>query len=129
LKATWHGYCVGHIINLIVKSILFGEGLSKFVKELAGASDIENFRLWRRQEVIGRLHNIVKYISRLFGEQYHEFLLNFRFRKRPFQKTAPYLALYSLRARILTSQILTVRIRKIEPQGRPLATLCVAFGE
>ena len=57
-----HGYCIGHIINLIVKSILFGEGLSKFEKELAGASDIENFRLWRRQGVVGRMHNIVKYI-------------------------------------------------------------------
>ena len=64
LMADSHGYCIGHIINLIVKSILFGEGLSRFEKELAGAGDVDNFRLWWKQGVVGRLHNIVKYIMR-----------------------------------------------------------------
>lgn len=59
-----HGYCLGHIINLIVQAILFGKGLSRFQKDLAGAGDNEVFKLWRACGVIGKVHNIVKYIMR-----------------------------------------------------------------
>ena len=59
-----HGFCLGHIINLIVQAMLFGKGLSRFQKDLAGVSDGEVFRLWRAFGVLGKVHNIVKYIMR-----------------------------------------------------------------
>ena len=59
-----HGYCLGHIINLIIQAILFGKGLSCFQKDLAGAGDNEVFKIWRACGVIGKVHNIVKYIMR-----------------------------------------------------------------
>jgi hypothetical protein len=54
---------VGHIINLIVKALLFSEGVSKFEWELCGAGDKDQFRLWVKKGPIGRLHNIVTYIN------------------------------------------------------------------
>jgi hypothetical protein len=56
--------CIGHIINLIVKAILFGKGLSKLEKELCGASDDETFAIWNKQGVIGKIHNISVYVNR-----------------------------------------------------------------
>lgn len=56
--------CGGHIINLIVKAILFGKGVGKFQRQLAGAGDSEQFKLWRKRGPIGKVHNIVKYINR-----------------------------------------------------------------
>ncbi len=41
--------CAGHIINLVVEAILFGEGVSKFERALAGAGDDEQFDLWRKR--------------------------------------------------------------------------------
>ncbi|TKA30875.1 hypothetical protein B0A49_13650 [Cryomyces minteri] len=41
--------CAGHIINLVVKAILFGKGVSRFQKALAGAGDAEEFRMWRER--------------------------------------------------------------------------------
>lgn len=56
--------CFGHIVNLVVKALLFGEGLSKFQKDIASANDDEQYKLWRKQGAIGKLHNIVVYITR-----------------------------------------------------------------
>lgn len=56
--------CVGHILNLIVKALLFGQGVSKLEKELCGASDDERFEIWRKQSVIGKLHNFCVWINR-----------------------------------------------------------------
>lgn len=56
--------CWGRTVNLVVKALLFGEGLSAFQKELKDAGDEESFRVWRRQHAIGKLHNIVRYIMR-----------------------------------------------------------------
>lgn len=56
--------CLGHVINLVVKATIFGEGLSKLQKDLAGASDNEDFDIWRKQGGIGKLHSLVKYINR-----------------------------------------------------------------
>jgi hypothetical protein len=64
LDSTSRLRCVGHIINLICKALILGQGVSKFERELAGASDHEIFELWRSRGVIGRVHNIVKYIRR-----------------------------------------------------------------
>jgi len=57
-------FYAGHIINLVVKAILFREGISRFKRDLIGASDQETFELWRKFGVIGKVHNIVKYIMR-----------------------------------------------------------------
>lgn len=56
--------CWGHTVNLVVKALLFGEGLTAFQKELSDAGDDESFDIWRRQHAIGKLHNIVRYIMR-----------------------------------------------------------------
>lgn len=52
--------CWGHTINLVVKALMFVEGLSAFPKELSDAGDDESFDIWRRQHAIGKLHNIVR---------------------------------------------------------------------
>ena len=54
--------CLGHIINLIIKSLLFGKGLSHLEKELTGASDEDTFKLWHKEGPIGKLHNIMEFI-------------------------------------------------------------------
>ena len=64
VDSTKRLFCAGHIINLVVKAILFGEGISRFERDLIGASDQETFELWRKFGVIGKVHNIVKYIMR-----------------------------------------------------------------
>jgi hypothetical protein len=56
--------CFGHVINLVVKALLMGTGLSKFQKELTDANDSDTFRIWRNQGAIGKLHNIIRYIMR-----------------------------------------------------------------
>jgi len=56
--------CFGHIVNLVVKALLFGEGLSTFQKQLAMADDAGSYKLWRKQGAIGKLHNLVVYICR-----------------------------------------------------------------
>jgi hypothetical protein len=55
--------CLGHIINLVVKALLFGKGVSKVERELAGASSEECFKIWNKQGPIGKLHNICIYIN------------------------------------------------------------------
>lgn len=56
--------CAGHIINLVVKAMLFGKGIGKFLRELGAVKDADTFKLWRTRGPIGKLHNIVKYINR-----------------------------------------------------------------
>ena len=55
--------CLGHIINLVVKALLFGKGVSKVERELAGASSEEAFKIWNKQGPIGKLHNICVYVN------------------------------------------------------------------
>ena len=52
--------CAGHIINLIVEATLYGEGVSQFEEDLAQAAPIEQFRLYRKHGVVGKLHNFVR---------------------------------------------------------------------
>lgn len=56
--------CSGHIINLIVKAILYGQGITSFAKEIVGCSDKQAFELWRRFGAIGKVHNTIKWIMR-----------------------------------------------------------------
>lgn len=37
---------LGHIINLVVKALLFGKGVSKLERALAGASNNDEFKIW-----------------------------------------------------------------------------------
>ena len=56
--------CIGHIINLIVRAVIFGPNSSKFEAELRGASDEFSFEIWAKNGAIGRLHNLIVYIRR-----------------------------------------------------------------
>jgi len=56
--------CIGHIINLVVKALLFGEGVSTWEKDLIEASEERRTALWGLKGVIGKLHNLVSYINR-----------------------------------------------------------------
>jgi hypothetical protein len=56
--------CIGHIINLIVRAVIFGTNSSKFEAELRGASDEFSFEIWAKNGAIGRLHNLIVYIHR-----------------------------------------------------------------
>ncbi|KAM4067524.1 transposase-like protein [Hirsutella rhossiliensis] len=56
--------CIGHIINLVVRAVVFGSNVSKFEAELRGATDEFKFDIWAKKGVIGRLHNIATYIRR-----------------------------------------------------------------
>ncbi|KAJ6436371.1 transposase-like protein [Purpureocillium lavendulum] len=56
--------CIGHIINLVDKALLFGEGVSAWEKNLIEASEEQRVALWTLKGVIGKLHNLVVYINR-----------------------------------------------------------------
>jgi hypothetical protein len=47
--------CLGHIVNLVAQSLLYGDDLGGFKKELDGASDLSQFKVWRKQGAIGKL--------------------------------------------------------------------------
>jgi hypothetical protein len=52
--------CAGHIINLIVKATLYRARVSDFKQQLAQAAPIEQFKLFQRHSVVGKLHNFVR---------------------------------------------------------------------
>jgi len=54
----------GHIINLVVKALLFGNSSASLQQQLGDAGDDNAFKIWREQGAIGKLHNIVFYITR-----------------------------------------------------------------
>ncbi|KAI7205320.1 hypothetical protein KC316_g303 [Hortaea werneckii] len=54
----------GHVVNLVTKALLFDDGLSKLQKQLSESNDDEAFKLWRKQGAIGKLHNVVQYVTR-----------------------------------------------------------------
>lgn len=56
--------CFGHIVNLVVKALLFGTNTSAFEDDLQHANEHQSFALWRKHGAIGHLHNIVTYITR-----------------------------------------------------------------
>ena len=58
-------WCVGYIINLIVKALIYGKGVSKFKHSMISASDHIKFNLIWQRGFVGKLYNIVKYIMRL----------------------------------------------------------------
>lgn len=56
--------CVDHMLNIIAKALLFGQGVSKPEQQLRGASDEERFEIWRKQSFVGKLHNFCVWINR-----------------------------------------------------------------
>ena len=68
-------WCVGHIINLIVKALIYGKGVSKLERLIISVSDYVKFNLMRQRGFVGKLHNIIKYIMRL-TKRYKDFAKN-----------------------------------------------------
>jgi hypothetical protein len=58
--------CIGHVINLVVKAFLFGTGYEAFEDELPAvqALEVASHNLWLKQGPVGKLHNLVTWISR-----------------------------------------------------------------
>jgi hypothetical protein len=51
--------CIGHVINLVARSLLFGKDPEALEEKLTQADDIE---LWRKRGPLGKIHNIVTWI-------------------------------------------------------------------
>jgi len=56
-------WCLGYIINLVIKALLFGKSVSKLEWKLAGALYDDVFKIWNSIGPIGKLHNICIYIN------------------------------------------------------------------
>ena len=58
--------CLGHIINLSAQAFLLGKQSQETLEQLELAHHRHDFdaiaKLWRKQGVLGRLHNIIRYI-------------------------------------------------------------------
>jgi len=54
---------LGHIINLVIKALLFSKGVSKLERKLAGALYDDAFKIWNSIGLIGKLYNIYIYIN------------------------------------------------------------------
>lgn len=58
--------CLGHIINLIAQAFLLGKQSQETFEQLEIAYHRHDFdqiaKVWRKQGVLGRLHNIIRYI-------------------------------------------------------------------
>ena len=56
--------CIGHIINLVVEDLLFGDNeQSKHAKSLAAAGEDGQYEVWIQLGLIGRIHNLCIYIN------------------------------------------------------------------
>jgi hypothetical protein len=55
------GRCIGHIINLAAKALLFGNNPDAFEEQLDGKSplNLTDYQLWLARGPIGKLHNLV----------------------------------------------------------------------
>ena len=58
--------CYGHILNLVAHHFLLGEDADAFQREVLVnellQQDEKNFKLWRKQGPVGKLHNIVRFV-------------------------------------------------------------------
>jgi hypothetical protein len=63
--AQRHVRCMGHIINLVAHKVLFGSDVESFEYELTGnvTAEVAELITWRRKGPIGRLHNLIIYIT------------------------------------------------------------------
>ena len=68
--------CIGHIINLVAKALLFGNNVEAFEADIDAPKELINeFKLWRKHGPIGKVHNTVLYIgwSDQRSQQFHKF--------------------------------------------------------
>ena len=60
-------HCFGHVINLVVKTFLWGSDAEVFEAQIAAYQDLQNeaeeLEAWRQREPLGKLHNIINWIS------------------------------------------------------------------
>lgn len=58
--------CIGHMINLIPKTFLFGNRSKTFEADIIVVDNISNLekviKLWKKQWVIGKLYNLLQFI-------------------------------------------------------------------
>ena len=59
--------CLGHVLNLSAKAILFGDNPEVFEKDIVTAALLKDekaaLRHWRNKGALGKLHNVVVYIG------------------------------------------------------------------
>jgi hypothetical protein len=69
------GRCIGHVINLAAKALLFGNNPGAFEEQLDGTFSINyaDYQLWRTQGPVGKLHNLVVDVRNVH-KLYHGFL-------------------------------------------------------
>ncbi len=58
--------CSGHVLNLVVKALLFGHDAEAFETEIDGEPvlDAAQHEIWRKKGPIGKLHNLIHWIYR-----------------------------------------------------------------
>lgn len=58
--------CFGHVLNLVVKALLFGHDAEAFETEIDGEPvlDATQHEIWRKKGPIGKLHNLIHWIHR-----------------------------------------------------------------
>jgi len=57
--------CIGHVINLVAKTVMVGNAAESFDEELSTiTSESEQLQKWRKRGPVGKLHNLVTYITR-----------------------------------------------------------------
>ena len=58
--------CIGHIINLVVKALLFGKNYQAFEEDIPTVQSFEiaRHKLWQKTGPVGKLHNLVTWINR-----------------------------------------------------------------
>jgi hypothetical protein len=56
--------CAGHTIQIVVKSVLYGDNISQWERELSNAAPQDQFKLYRRHGVVGKLHNFCNAVLR-----------------------------------------------------------------
>ncbi|KAM4061331.1 restless-like transposase [Hirsutella rhossiliensis] len=56
--------CFGHVLNLVVKALLFGHKADAFEAEINGEPvlDAVQHEIWRKKGPVGKLHNLVNWI-------------------------------------------------------------------
>ena len=54
--------CAGHIFNLIAERYLYRQDISKFKEQYSKAGALERRKLWREQNKVKKLYNLIAYI-------------------------------------------------------------------
>jgi len=61
-------WCVSHIINLIIKALIYGKGISKLKCLMISVSEHIKFNLIQQRGSVGKVYNIVKYCRNIWTE-------------------------------------------------------------